>query len=78
MSMMAQNGGVIWGDGDEWNLHPIWDKSDKKRLKRTSNDVVRETKAMANWIGWPDSECYLYRRERYGRCIVFLKQLKNH
>jgi hypothetical protein len=51
--MMKQNGGVVLCDHDTWNLHPIWDKSDKKRLKRTSNDVTRETNAMASWTGWP-------------------------
>ncbi|WP_106165689.1 SMI1/KNR4 family protein [Tritonibacter scottomollicae] len=58
ISIMDQNGGVVVCDGDTWNLHPIWDKSDKKRLKRTVNDVVRETRAMANWTGWPsDAVC---------------------
>lgn len=53
--MMNQNGGAVLCDNDTWNLHPIWDKSDRKRLKRTSNDVTRETNAMANWTGWPSN-----------------------
>lgn len=54
-AMMNQNGGAVVCDGDTWNLHPIWDKSDKRRLKRTANDVARETNAMASWIGWPNN-----------------------
>ncbi|MHA6262370.1 SMI1/KNR4 family protein [Arenibacterium sp. CAU 1754] len=54
-SMIAENGGEVICDNDTWKLHPIWDKSDKKRLKRTANDVLRETKAMRAWSGWPDS-----------------------
>lgn len=55
IAMMNQNGGSIICDHDTWTLHPIWDKSEKKRLKRTANDVVRETKAMASWTGWPNN-----------------------
>jgi hypothetical protein len=54
-AMMTQNGGAVVCDGDTWVLHPIWDKSDKKRLKRTANDVARETKAKATWTGWPSN-----------------------
>ncbi len=53
-AMMTLNGGAVLCDGDRWDLHPIWDKSDRKRLKRTANDVARETLAKARWSGWPD------------------------
>jgi len=45
-AMIAENGGEVICDNDTWKLHPICDKSDKKRFKRTASDVVRETKAM--------------------------------
>jgi hypothetical protein len=54
-AMMNQNGGSIICSGETWTLHPIWDKSEKKRLKRTANDVVRETAVMASWTGWPNN-----------------------
>ncbi len=54
-AMMNHNGGAVVCDDDVWTLHPIWDKSDKKRLKRTVNDVARETDAMSNWTGWPSN-----------------------
>lgn len=53
--MIAENGGAVICDNDAWQLHPIRDKSEKKRLQRTANDVVRETKAMKDWEGWPTS-----------------------
>jgi hypothetical protein len=40
--MMKQNGGVV---ANEWELYPFRDTSDRKRLSRTSNDIVRETAA---------------------------------
>ena len=54
-AMIAENGGEVICDNDTWKLHPIWDKSDKKRLKKTANNVARETKAMRGWTAWPDS-----------------------
>jgi hypothetical protein len=37
------NGGELKADGDVWELHPFLDTSDKTRLKRTCNDITRET-----------------------------------
>ena len=38
---------------DVWELHPIFDDSDRKRLKRTCNDIVRETTSAREWHGFP-------------------------
>ncbi|WP_270728163.1 SMI1/KNR4 family protein [Shimia sp. Alg240-R146] len=54
-SLKTENGGEVVCDGDNWDLHPVWDKSDKKRLKRTAMDIVRETAALKDWVGWPDN-----------------------
>jgi hypothetical protein len=34
-----------------WNLHPILDNSDRKRLSRSCNDIVRENRVMRDWPG---------------------------
>ncbi|UWQ30474.1 SMI1/KNR4 family protein [Leisingera sp. M523] len=70
-SLMSQNGGDVVCDGDIWKMHPIWDKSEKKRLQRTSNDVVRETKIMSGWFGWPSSAVCLAANGT-GDALVFL------
>ncbi|WP_092047937.1 SMI1/KNR4 family protein [Planctomicrobium piriforme] len=51
--MMKANGGEFQTQSDEWELYPILDSSDKKRLARTFNDVVRETLAARNAYGFP-------------------------
>ena len=38
---------------DVWELHPIFDDSDRKHLKRTCNDIVRETTLAREWHGFP-------------------------
>jgi hypothetical protein len=37
--MCQDNGGEIATDEDDWEMFPIFDDSDKKRLKRTCNDL---------------------------------------
>jgi len=41
--MQSENGGEIRASEETWQLHPFFDDSDKKRLIRTCNDIVRET-----------------------------------
>ena len=51
--MMRDNGGEIEAFEDTWELHPFFDTSDKKRLKRTCNDIVRETASAKEWDNFP-------------------------
>jgi hypothetical protein len=51
--MLKENGGEVQTPPDGWLLYPIFDSSDKKRLKRTCNDVVRETQHAREWMGFP-------------------------
>lgn len=52
--MMANNGGTAFDDEDQWDIHPIKDTSDRKRLSRSCNHVIAETKAAREWRGFPD------------------------
>jgi len=51
--MIASNGGEVAAYDAVWNLHPILDKSDRKRLSRSCNDILRETRMMRDWPDWP-------------------------
>jgi len=42
--MIAINGGVVAVSTDSFHIHPFFDTSDKKRLKRTCSSIVHETK----------------------------------
>ena len=52
-AMVKSNGGGVEAAPDYWHLYPIFDTSDKKRLKRTCNDVIRETKSANDWPDFP-------------------------
>jgi len=51
--MTRENGGGVTADGEHWSLHPIFDDSDRKHLKRTCNDIVRETTSAREWPDFP-------------------------
>ena len=57
--MMKENGGGVLsssGEDNVWWLHTIFDPTDKKRLKRSVNDIVRETETRLDHghPDWPD------------------------
>jgi hypothetical protein len=52
--MLTRNGGTVEAAGDDWDLYPIRDASDRKRLARTCNHILRETKEAAKWDGFPE------------------------
>jgi SMI1 / KNR4 family (SUKH-1) len=54
-AMMASNGGEVAAYDDVWNLYPILDSSDRKRLSRSCNDIYHETCWMRDWPGWPEN-----------------------
>ncbi|XGA72149.1 SMI1/KNR4 family protein [Chitinibacter sp. SCUT-21] len=42
-AMQQHNGGCVLAQGDSWQQHPIADTSDRKRLARSCNHILKET-----------------------------------
>lgn len=53
--MMRHNGGCVEVSMDYYHLHPFYDTSDKKRIKRTCNSIVHETKTYRDQYGLPEN-----------------------
>ena len=53
VKMTKRNGGSLKMGSDRWELFPFMDSSDRKRLSRTCNDIVRETKNSNDWPDFP-------------------------
>jgi len=53
LRMQANNGGEVVAADDAWQLYPIYDQPDRKRIRRTCNDIVRETGSAREWAGFP-------------------------
>ena len=72
-AMMASNGGEVAAYDAVWNLHPILDKSDRKRLSRSCNDILRESRMMREWPHWPDNAVAI-ADDGTGDKLLFLRQ----
>ncbi|REK05508.1 MAG: SMI1/KNR4 family protein [Planctomycetota bacterium] len=72
VKMVKENGGEVETPPDAWVLYPIFDSSDKKRLKRTCNDVVRETESARQWTDFPP-EAVAIGSNGTGDQLVFLR-----
>ena len=53
--MITSNGGEIDSDDYFFQLHPFFDKSDKKRISRTCNHIALETKNAKEWKEFPEN-----------------------
>ena len=51
--MTQENGGELMTEEDDWQLFPFFDKSDNKRISRTCNHIVLETKNAKKWENFP-------------------------
>ncbi len=71
--MQGHNGGSVRTGTDEWQLYPIFDTSDKKRLNRTCNDIIRETQSAKSWTDFPD-EAVAIGANVCGDQLIFLRK----
>ncbi|MDC3214799.1 SMI1/KNR4 family protein [Pseudoalteromonas distincta] len=54
-SMQESNGGEIEVAGDVWVQYPIFDTSDRKRIARTCNHIIAETKSCEGFGNFPNN-----------------------
>ena len=52
-AMETMNGGEVEIGHDVWQLYPVLDRADRRRLARTCNDVCYETNYLRQWPGSP-------------------------
>ncbi|WP_299434025.1 SMI1/KNR4 family protein [uncultured Aquimarina sp.] len=74
--MMKLNGGEIENEEVHWVFYPFFDKSDKKRISRTSNHIVYETKEARNRTGFP-KDAVAIGKDDYGNQIIMRPKLFN-
>ncbi|HFQ5215812.1 TPA: SMI1/KNR4 family protein [Vibrio parahaemolyticus] len=51
--LLCSNGGEVVTSSDVWQLFPVFDKSNRKRVTRTANHILVETKSANEWGGFP-------------------------
>lgn len=72
-AMMANNGGTVDAGGDDWELCPIRDSSDRKRLARSASDIVTETARCREWRGFP-LDAVVIAQNGTGDCLVLRRE----
>lgn len=53
VAMLRRNGGELAAGDDDWQQYPIADTSDRKRLSRTTNHILKETQEARAWPSFP-------------------------
>ena len=51
--MLRENGGELTTETDDWQIFPFFDRSDNKRISRTINHIILETKQAKEWNNFP-------------------------
>lgn len=71
--LMKDNGGEI-DDADEgyWFLYPVYDDSDRRRLGRSANHVVKETETWRSQADGFPQDAVVVAEDQEGNAIVLL------
>jgi hypothetical protein len=77
VKMCRNNGGAVSTKTDSWTLFPIFDDSDTTRLKRTCNDIIRETAEARTRPGFPPNALALGNNGG-GDLLVLLAESETH
>jgi SMI1 / KNR4 family. len=72
-AMLRENGGELETESDDWELYPIADTSDRKRLSRTANHIIKETQSWRGWPRFPEGALAIAGNGS-GDQLVFLKE----
>ena len=52
--LRRNNGGEIRTEDMDWTLYPVYDSTDRTRISRTANHIVRESARWLAWHGFPE------------------------
>ncbi|NPC58672.1 SMI1/KNR4 family protein [Caenimonas soli] len=51
--LMARNGGELSTAGDDWQVFPVFDATNRKTAGRSAGHIVLETRSARAWEGFP-------------------------
>jgi len=72
-AMKLDNGGEASTEEDDWELYPIKDVSDRKRLSRTCNHIINETESCKGFGNFPENAVAI-ASNGLGDQMVFIKE----
>lgn len=72
-AMKSDNGGEAQTEEDDWELYPIKDTSDRKRISRTCNHIIVETESCRGFGNFPENAIAI-AGNGLGDQMVFIKE----
>jgi hypothetical protein len=51
--LLARNGGELTTAGDDWQVFPVFDATNRKTTARSAGHIVLETRSARAWEGFP-------------------------
>lgn len=72
-AIAKSNGGEVQAEYDTWQLHPLEDRTDRKRLARSAAHVLRETEEARKWTNFP-SDAIAIASNGTGDLLVLRRQ----
>lgn len=72
-AMKLDNGGEVQTEEDDWELYPIKDTSDRKRISRTCNHIIKETESCKGFGSFPENALSI-AGNGLGDQMVFIKK----
>lgn len=69
--LLTNNGGEVEALEDIWELNPVLDTSDRRRIARTASHMVSETISAREWPGFPTGAVSI-ASDGEGNHLVFL------
>ena len=72
-AIARSNGGEVEVAQDVWRVHPLEDRSDRKRVGRTANHIVLETNRAREWEHFPPNALSMASNGT-GDLLLLLKQ----
>lgn len=72
-ALLEENGGTVETNEDYWEIVPIKDKTDRKRLSRTCNDIIHETNSFSKFNNWHEN-AYVIAQNGSGDALVFFRE----
>ena len=69
--LQQENGGEDYAEGEDWELQPDSDPTDRKSTSRSANHIEVETRVARSWPGFPPAVVSVAVNASGGRLVVF-------
>jgi len=76
LRLSKDNGGKIEIADDDWQLIPFLDTTDRKRISRTCNDIVKETASMRELSDFP-ANAFVVAKNGSECCLILLPETED-